>query len=77
MIQHERTLVLTTTVELERSKEGNALTRRAGTPEGQLGSIEAIHVRLMMLGMVKSHDLFVDIRLQGVICVGEGRELVL
>jgi hypothetical protein len=70
-------VVLTTTVELEGSLQCNALLGRGCLGICGLSSVESIDVSLMMLLVVKLHDLAADEWLEGVIAVREVRESVL
>lgn len=60
---------LTTTVELEGSLESNALLRSRSLGVGLLSGIEGVHIGLVVLGVVESHDLLRDIGLQGIVGV--------
>lgn len=68
---------LTTTVELERGLEGNALLRGRGLCVRLLSSVERSHVGLVVLLVVKLHDLARDEWLERIVSVGEVGELVL
>ena len=62
---------LTTTVELERGLEGNALLRGRGLRVRLLSSVERSHVGLVVLLVVKLHDLTTDERLESIVRVRE------
>ena len=66
--------LLTTTVELERGLEGNALLRGRGLRVRLLSSVERSHVGLVVLLVVKLHDLLGDEGLESIVRVGEVRE---
>jgi hypothetical protein len=68
---------LTTTVKLECGLEGDTLLGSLRLCVGLLGSVESIHVGLVMLLVVKLHDLARDVRLEGIVGVGEVGESVL
>lgn len=68
---------LTTAVELERSLEGDPLLGSLRLRVGLLGSVEGVHVSLMMLLVVKLHDLAGDVGLEGIVGVGKVGESVL
>ena len=68
---------LTTAVEPEGGLEGDALLGGGGLGVGLLGGVERSHVGLVVLLVVKLHDLAGDERLEGIVCVGEVGELVL
>lgn len=64
---HQRTIRLTTTVELDGVLEGNLGRQVVGLEralELLLRSVEAVHVGLVMLRMVELHDLGVDVGLK-------------
>lgn len=65
-------LIRTTTVELESSLEGDALLGAVSFGVLSLRGVECIYIGLMMLSVVKSHDLFRDIRLESIIIVWKG-----
>lgn len=68
---------LTTAVELERRLEGDALLRGGGLRVRLLGGVERGHVGLVVLLVVKLHDLAGDERLERVVRVRKIGELVL
>jgi hypothetical protein len=76
VLPKERVVDVTTAVELERLLETNALLSGGGFCVGSLGSVQRVHVGLMMLLVVKLHDLARDERLKCLIRVREIGELV-
>lgn len=60
---------LTTTVELEGSLEGNALFGSGCLGESSLSCVQRVDICLMMLLVVKLHDLATDERLESIIGV--------
>lgn len=68
---------LTTTVELESCLEGNALLWGGTLGVAGLGGVESVHVSLMVLLVMKLHDLPRDERLESVVGVWEIGESVL
>ena len=68
--------ILTTTVELERGLEGDALLGGRGLGVGLLGGVERVHVSLVVLLVVKLHDLPRDEGLERIVGVGEVGENV-
>jgi len=72
-----------TTVKLESTKESNAFLGRLRGVERGLCSIQAVHVGLVVLLVVESHDLLADVGLKGIVWVrqigedvGHGCELL-
>ena len=61
--------MLTTTVELESSLQRNAFLGAGCLGVGSLGGIQGGNVGLVMLRMVKLHDLLRDVRLKSIISV--------
>jgi hypothetical protein len=68
---------LTTAIKLESRLEGDALLRGGCLGVCRLSSIESIDIGLMMLLVVKLHDLTADEWLKGIIAVRKIRESVL
>ena len=71
-----RSIERTSTVELERSLESNSLLGSCGLGVRGLSSVQSVHVGLVVLGVVESHDLFRDVGLKGIIVVGKRRKSV-
>jgi hypothetical protein len=69
--------MLTSAVELERSLEGNALLGGRGLGVSLLGRVQSVDIGLVVLLVVKLHDLAGDERLEGIVGVGEVGESVL
>lgn len=66
----------TTTVELEGSLESDALLGGRALRVCRLGSVEGVNIGLVVLGMVQSHDLLGNERLEGIVSVRKRWELV-
>ena len=75
-IQPEMTL-RTSAVELERRLKEDLLLRRGGFRKTFLGCVQAVHVGLVVLGVVQLHDLARDMRFKSFVGIGEVRERVL
>ena len=71
VLPEERVVDVAPAVELERGLEADALARRGGLGVRVLGSVQAVHVRLVVLRVVQLHDLARDVRLEG-LCREEG-----
>lgn len=69
--------VLTTTVELEGRLQRNALLGRRSLCVRLFSSVQSVDIGLVVLLVVKLHDLPRDERLEGVVGVGEVGESVL
>lgn len=67
---------LTSAVELERGLEGDALLRGGSLGVGLLGGVERVHVGLVVLLVVKLHDLLGDEGLERIVAVREVGENV-
>ena len=67
---------LTSAVELEGSLEGDALLGGGRLGVGLLGGVEGVHVGLMVLLVVKLHDLTADEGLKRIVGVREVGESV-
>lgn len=65
---------LTSSIELECTLQRNTLARPIRLPIRDLGGIQCQHVRLVVLFVVKLHNLVRDERLEGVIRVRQVRE---
>lgn len=63
--------VLTSTVKFECGLEGDALFWGSCFGICGLGSIEGVHISLMVLGVVEAHDLLRDIGLEGIVEIRE------
>ena len=64
----------TTAVELERRLKSDALLGVMRFGVRLFSGVEAVDVGLVVLRVVEGHDLLVDVGLEGVVAVGEGRE---
>jgi len=60
-----------TAIEFESRLEGDALLGRGCLRVRGFGSIEGVHVRLVVFSVVKGHDLLGDVWLEGIVAVGE------
>ena len=69
-------VALTSAVELEGSLEGDALLGGGRLGVGLLGGVEGVHVGLVVLLVVKLHDLLGDVGLERIVGVGEVGEYV-
>lgn len=67
----------TTTVKLQGRLEGNAFLGGRGFSVRLLGGVEGVDVSLMVLLVMKLHDLTRDVRLEGIVRVRQGGEGVL
>ena len=68
---------LTTTVELEGSLKSNALLRSRSLSVRLLSGVQRVDIGLVVLLVVKLHDLPRDEGLEGIVGVGEVGESVL
>lgn len=68
--------VITSSIELESGLKGNALLRGRCLCIRCLSGVQCINVGLVVLGVVKHHDLVRDIRLKGIVGVGKSRKTV-
>ena len=64
----------TTPIKLERSLQPNPLLRTLRLRIRLLSTIQPIHIRLVMFGMMKRHDLFGDVWFERVVGVVQGWE---
>ena len=71
-----RSLRRTSTVKLERSLKSNSLFGSRGLGVSGLSSVQSVYVRLMVLGVVQSHDLFRDVRFKRIVSVRKRRKSV-
>jgi len=77
VLPEQRVVDMSTAVELESSLEGDTLLGGGCLGICSLCGIESVDVSLMMLLVVKLHDLSANERLKGIIAVREVRESVL
>lgn len=77
VLPEERVVHVSTTVEIQSLKEGNALLGRGSGSVRLLGRVECVDVCLVMLGVMEIHNLLTNVGFEGIVRVGERRELVL
>lgn len=64
----------TSSVEFEGSQESDFLLGGLSACEAGLSSVQAVDIGLMMLSVVKSHDLSADVGLESIVAVRESWE---
>jgi hypothetical protein len=68
--------VITSSVELKSGLKGNALFGGRCFCIRRLGGVQRVNVGLVVLGVVKHHDLVRDIRFKGIVGVGKRRKSI-
>jgi len=68
--------VITSSIKLKSGLKGNALFGGRCLCIRRLSGVQRINVGLVVLGVVKHHDLVRDIRLKGIVWVGKRRKSV-
>jgi len=71
VLPEERVVDVATAIELEGGLESDALLGSGSLGVGLLGSVEGVDVGLVVLSMVKGHDLLGDVRLESIVRVGQ------